>query len=95
MRCSVNFRSVNRRSFAKVWLAASVACLLLATATVRAEYTYTTFSDLEAINADGTNAWPGAAGNHPIVVYGTIINNPSDMTNDPNNWWQAALLPKQ
>jgi hypothetical protein len=91
MRRTPVYRIVFWQSPPKASLMAAAAWLLLLPAMARAEYTFTTFSDLEAINADGTNAWPGAAGNHPIVVYGTVINNPSDMTNDPNNWWQAYI----
>jgi hypothetical protein len=91
MRCLLVVRFTGRRSSPPVLTAAAMACLLFAPAMARPDYVYTAFSDLEAVNSDGTNAWPGAAGNHAIVVYGTVINNPSDMTSDPNNWWQAYI----
>ena len=76
--CSMPFRCACIRAHSVFW--AIAACWLLWPSIQNAvAYTPVTNSQLQAVNSDGSNAWPGAVQPYPVSLIGVVVNNPADM----------------
>ena len=80
----------------KFVLSIALACLFLAPS-LASDITYipVTNSQLQAVNSDGSNAWPGGVQPYPVSLTGVVINNPSDMLDYTNSaaspQWQVFI----
>lgn len=72
------------------------ACLVVLPSAANAIiYTPVTNAQLQAVNSDGSNAWPGGVQPYPVSLIGVVINNPADMLNYSNSapapQWQVFM----
>jgi hypothetical protein len=78
-----------------VLFALSVCLGLSLSAADAVAYTMVTNSQLQAVNSDGSNAWPGGVQPYPVSLIGVVVNNPSDMLDYGNSasspQWQVLM----
>ncbi len=66
-----------KTTFLLAAVGAALACLLLAPMPAEAEFVATEHSEYQAVNLDGTSAWPSGGGSpYAISMTGVVINNP-------------------
>jgi hypothetical protein len=81
----------SRTTFLLVAAGAVLASLLVAPVPANADFVATEHSEYQAVNADGTSAWPSGGGApYDISMTGVVINNPWDMLDYDN----AAAWPQ-
>ncbi len=73
----------------------AVCWLLLPSVADAISYVPVTNAQLQAVNSDGSNAWPGSVQPYPVSLIGVVINNPADMLDDSNSaaapQWQVFM----
>jgi hypothetical protein len=72
-----------------------VAAILLPSVAHAISYTPVTNAQLQAVNSDGSNAWPVGVQPYPVSLIGVVINNPADMLDYSNTaaapQWQVFM----